>query len=87
MTDYEKKIINMFEIIDGADNTNWKKLKEWSGSNEHKAKVVLGQYEQGQIDLINEIKRKVAKLEETVTIQDFPFDVLHLLKTIDVIKK
>jgi len=46
----------------------------------------MTEYEQGQIDLINEIKRKVAKLEETVTIQNLPFDVIHLLKTIEPIK-
>jgi len=55
------------------------------GTNEIRNKEAMTDYEQGQIDLINEIKRKVAKLEETVTIQDFPFDVLHLLKTIEPI--
>ena len=44
-------------------------------------------YEQGQVELINEIKRKVAELEENVTIQNFPFDVIHLLKTIEPIEK
>ena len=42
MKDLEKKIINMFEIIDGADNTDWKKLKEWSFENEAKARIVIG---------------------------------------------
>ena len=44
-------------------------------------------YEQGQLDLINDIKQKVMKLEETTTITDFPFDVIHLLKSIEPIKK
>ena len=42
---------------------------------------------EAQNELIQDIKEKVAKMEETTTIQDFPFDVLHLLKTIKPIKK
>jgi len=34
------------------------------------------------MDLIQDIKKKVAKLEETTTITDFAFDIVHLLKTI-----
>jgi len=44
-------------------------------------------YEQGQIDLINDIKQKVAKLEETTTITDLPFDVINLLKGLQPIEK
>lgn len=44
-------------------------------------------YEQGQVDLINHIKKEVAKLEETTTITNLPFDVIHLLKSIEPIEK
>jgi len=39
-------------------------------------------YLRGQLDLIQDIKKKVAKLEETTTIADFAFDIVNLLKTI-----
>jgi hypothetical protein len=43
-------------------------------------------YLRGQLDLIQDIKQKVAKMEETTTIKDFPFDIVHLLKTIKPIE-
>jgi len=36
-------------------------------------------YLRGQLDLIQDIKKKVAKMEETTTITDFAFDIVHLL--------
>jgi hypothetical protein len=39
-------------------------------------------YEKGRADLIDEIKYKVAELEETATIENLMFDVLFLLKTL-----
>ena len=39
-------------------------------------------YLRGQLDLIQDIKKKVAKMEDTTTITDFAFDIVDLLKTI-----
>jgi hypothetical protein len=47
----------------------------------------MDEYTRGQIDLIKVIKEKVSKLEDTTTIQNFPFDMLHLLKNIKPIQK
>ena len=43
--------------------------------------IELG-YERGQRDLIQDIKEKVAKLEENTNTTDFAFDVINLLKSI-----
>ena len=47
----------------------------------------MNEYIKGQLDLINDIKTKVAELEKTATIKDFAFDIIHLLKTIKPIEK
>lgn len=46
----------------------------------------MNDYLRGQLDLIQDIKKKVARLEETTTITDFAFDMVHLLKTIKPIE-
>jgi hypothetical protein len=42
----------------------------------------MSDYEQGQVDLINHIKKEVAKLEGTTNTADFAFDIINLLKSI-----
>lgn len=47
----------------------------------------MSDYEQGQVDLINHIKKEVAKLEETTNTTDFAFDMINLLKSIKPLTK
>tara|TARA_R110000868_G_scaffold250233_1_gene506708 strand:- start:171 stop:338 length:168 start_codon:yes stop_codon:yes gene_type:complete len=52
-----------------------------------KVKIELDEYLQGQLDLISDIKSKVAKFESTTTIDDLPFDIIYLLKSINPVDK
>jgi hypothetical protein len=47
----------------------------------------MNEYLQGQLDLIADIKSKVAKFESSTTIDDLPFDIIFLLKSIKPVDK